>query len=69
MQLDHPSGEIIRARAIEVFGNESKAEKWLARPRRIFNDRSPDDIVRAGDVEMMREVLGALSAIEFGAFS
>jgi uncharacterized protein (DUF2384 family) len=69
IQLDHPSAEIIRARAVEVFGNEAKAETWLTRPRKIFNDRSPDEIGRSGDVDMMREVLGALSAIEFGAFS
>ena len=69
MQLDHPSAEVIRARATEVFGDADKAQTWLLRPRRIFNGRSPQQIIDAGDVEMMREVLKALIAIEFGTFS
>ena len=36
MQLDHPSAEIIRVRATEVFGNAEKADVWLHRRRRIF---------------------------------
>jgi len=69
MQLDHPSATIIRARAAEVFGNPVKARTWLSRPRRIFSGRSPKQILESGDVEMMREVLKALIAIEFGTFS
>lgn len=68
-QHDHPSAEIVRARAIEVFGNENKAEAWMMRPRKIFDNRSPADIAYSDDIEMMRQVLRALSAIEFGAFS
>ncbi len=69
MQLDHPSPEMIRSRANEVFGNADKAQTWLNRPRRIFNSRSPEQIIESGDAEMMREVLKALIAIEFGTFS
>jgi uncharacterized protein (DUF2384 family) len=69
MQLDHPSAEVIRSRAIEVFCNAHKARAWLRRPRRIFKGRSPEHIIESGDVEMMREVLEALIAIEFGTFS
>jgi uncharacterized protein (DUF2384 family) len=69
MQLDHPSGEIIRLRATEVFGNAEKADVWLHRPRRIFHGRSPEQIVDSGDTNGMREVLKALIAIEFGTFS
>jgi uncharacterized protein (DUF2384 family) len=69
MQLDQPSAEIIRSRAIEVFGSEAKADIWLTRRRKIFNDRSPQEIVRSGDVAMMREVLKSLISIEFGTFS
>jgi uncharacterized protein (DUF2384 family) len=68
-QLDHPSAGIIRSRAAEVFGNPDKARTWLSRSRRIFDGRSPDQIIASGDVEMMREVLKALIAIEFGTFS
>jgi hypothetical protein len=69
MQVDQPSGEIIRSRAIEVFGSEAKADTWLRRPRKIFNDRSPDEIVSSGDIDMMRAVLKSLMSIEFGTFS
>jgi len=69
IQLDHPSAAIIRARAAEVFGNPVKARAWLNRPRRIFGGRSPKQILESGDIEMMREVLKALIAIEFGTFS
>jgi uncharacterized protein (DUF2384 family) len=69
MQLVEPSAEIIRARASEVFGNMGKAQTWLQRPRRIFNGRSPEQIIESGDTEKMRDVLKALIAIEFGTFS
>ena len=69
MQLEHPSADIIRSRAAEVFGNTEKAQTWLKRRRKIFEGRSPEQIMQAGDVERMREVLKALIAIEFGTFS
>jgi uncharacterized protein (DUF2384 family) len=69
MQLDHPSAEIIRSRTTEVFGISEKAEVWLHRPRRIFNGRSPEQIMESRDIEGMRDVLKALIAIEFGTFS
>lgn len=69
IQLAHPSSEIIYSRAEEVFGNSAKAHVWLSRPRKIFNGQSPDQIIASGDAQMMREVLKALIAIEFGTFS
>lgn len=69
MQIEQPSAEIIRARAVEVFGNADKASTWLTRPRRIFQDRSPEQIIESGDIEMMRDVLKASIAVEFGTFS
>ncbi|MGD0617325.1 MAG: MbcA/ParS/Xre antitoxin family protein [Bryobacteraceae bacterium] len=69
MQLDHPSAEIIRSRAAEVFGNTGKAATWLKRSRKIFDGRSPEQIIESGNVDTMREVLKALIAIEFGTFS
>ena len=68
MQLEHPSAEIIQSRAAEVFGNAGKAKTWLNRPRKIFNARSPEQIIESGNADMMREVLKALIAIEFGTF-
>lgn len=69
MQLEHPTAEIIRSRANEVFGNADKARTWLGRRRRIFSDRSPEQIIASGDRQGMRQVLEALIAIEFGTFS
>ena len=69
LQLERPSAEIIRSRANEVFGNADKAKTWLRRPRRIFNNQSPEKIIKSGDRDMMREVLKSLIAIEFGTFS
>jgi uncharacterized protein (DUF2384 family) len=69
LQLERPSAEIIRSRANEVFGDANKARAWLRRPRRIFNNQSPENIIESGDRDMMREVLKSLIAIEFGTFS
>jgi uncharacterized protein (DUF2384 family) len=69
MQLDHPSAGVIRSRAAEVFGRGAKAEAWLGRPRKILNRRSPKQIIESGDIDRMRDVLKALTAIEFGTFS
>jgi len=69
LQIEHPSPEIIRSRAVEVFGSEAKADKWLKRPRKIFHDRSPEEIIRSNDVDMMRTILRSLMSIEFGTFS
>jgi len=69
MQLKHPTAEIIRARANEVFGNVLKAQTWLGRSRKIFGGRSPEQIMADGDAQGMRQVLEALIAIEFGTFS
>jgi uncharacterized protein (DUF2384 family) len=69
MQLDNPTAENIRSRANEVFGNADKAEKWLHRSRKIFDGRSPEQIIDSGDTSGMRQVLEALIAIEFGTFS
>ena len=69
VQLNDPSAEIIRSRATEVFGNPGKADAWLHRPRKIFNGRSPEQIIESSDIDGMRDVLKALIAIEFGTFS
>ncbi len=68
-QLEHPSGEIIWARAVEVFGNEGKAQTWMNQPRSIFNGRSPQQIADNGTVIEQRAVLESLVAIDYGLFS
>jgi Protein of unknown function (DUF2384) len=68
-QLEHPSAEIIWARAVEVFGNEGKATNWMQQPRPIFNNRSPQQVAEDGDTAEQREVLESLIAIDYGLFS
>ena len=68
-QLEHPSAEIIWARAVEVFGNEVKAKIWMSQPRSIFNNRSPQQIADGGDAIEQRAVLESLIGIDYGIFS
>jgi uncharacterized protein (DUF2384 family) len=68
-QLEHPSREIIWARAVEVFGNEGKARNWMDQPRPIFNNRSPRQIADDGHAAEQRAVLESLIAIDYGLFS
>ena len=68
-QLGHPSANIIWARAVEVFGNQDKAKRWMNLPRPIFNDRSPQQIADDGDAAEQRSVLESLIAIDYGLFS
>jgi uncharacterized protein (DUF2384 family) len=42
-----------------VFGNPNKARAWLKRPRRTFDNQSPENIIESDDRDMMREVLKA----------
>ena len=68
-ELEHPSGEIIWARAVEVFGNEGKAKTWMNQPRSIFNNRSPRQIADDGNATEQRTVLESLIAIDYALFS
>ncbi len=68
-QLRNPTPDIVRARALEVLGNNEKATRWLSQPRPIFDDHSPNDLIATGDPEKMREVLGILLRVEFGVYS
>jgi uncharacterized protein (DUF2384 family) len=68
-QLEHPSAEIIWARAVEVFGNEGKAKTWMNQPRPLFHNRSPQQIADDGDAAEQRAVLESLIAIDYGLFS
>jgi uncharacterized protein (DUF2384 family) len=66
-QLENPTPEAIRARAVEVFANEDKASGWLSDRSVNFDDRSPDEVMATDDIEGMREVLRVLLRIESGA--
>ncbi len=55
----------IAARAVEVFGNELEAVRWLSNKSRDFHERTPlQDFIDHGP----DGVLGALGRIEHGVF-
>jgi hypothetical protein len=66
-QLEHPSPEIIWARAVEVFGGVDLARKWMDTPLAILEDHTPAQ--HSGDRMKQREVLTVLARIEYGMFS
>jgi uncharacterized protein (DUF2384 family) len=43
--LAHPSVASVWARAIETFGDDAKARRWMNAPRDIFDGRSPRELV------------------------
>jgi uncharacterized protein (DUF2384 family) len=68
-QLEHPSANAIWNRALEVFGEETKARSWMNSPRDFFGGRAPKDLVATGDAEEQRRVLETLLRIDYGVFS
>jgi uncharacterized protein (DUF2384 family) len=68
-QLEHPSANSIWSRALEVFGDETKARSWMDSPRDIFGGRSPQDLAATGNAAEQRRVLEVLLRIDYGVFS
>ena len=68
-QLEHPNAQAIWHRALEVFGDETKARSWMNSPRDIFGGRAPQDLVATGDMSEQRHVLEILLRIDYGVFS
>ncbi len=68
-QLEHPNANAIWDRALEVFGDEAKARRWMDAPRDIFGGRSPQDLVATGQAADQRRVLEVLLRIDYGVFS
>lgn len=56
----------VTKRAIEVFGSEEKARRWLHTPNFALGDVRPVDLLRTK--EGTDEVLGILGRIEHGVF-
>ncbi len=69
LQLEHPSSEIIWARALEVFGNEDKARRWMQTALPILTGCTPEQYSLSGDKEKQREVLTVLGQIDYGIYS
>ncbi|HEY7336558.1 MAG TPA: MbcA/ParS/Xre antitoxin family protein [Bryobacteraceae bacterium] len=68
-QLEHPSAEIVHARALEVFGDEDLAERWLNTPLPILEGCTPAHYASSGEPAKQREVLTILGQIDYGLFS
>lgn len=69
MQLQHPTPEVVQARALEVFGDEAMAAGWMSDPLPILDGRSPAEMVASGDAGNLRRVLEILISIDYGMFS
>lgn len=70
--LAHPNPNAVWARALEVFGEESKARHWMNgmnAPGDIFDGRSPQELLATGDPTEQRRVLATLIRIDYGVFS
>jgi putative toxin-antitoxin system antitoxin component (TIGR02293 family) len=68
-QLQHPDAGAVWNRAVEVFGDEAKAQDWMNTARDIFGGRSPRELVSTGDPAEQRRVLQVLLRIDYGVFS
>lgn len=68
-QLEHPSSEAIWKRAVEVFGNEDLARKWMDTPLPILGQSTPEQYSCSGDAAKQREILTILGRIDYGIFS
>lgn len=68
-EMAHPNANTVWARALETFGDESKALHWMNEPRDIFGGRYPRQLVATGDPSEQRTVLTALIRIDYGVYS
>ena len=69
LQLAHPTPEIIWARALEVFGNQDKAQRWMQTALPILGGSTPEQYSLSNKEEKQREVLTILGQIEYGIYS
>ena len=67
--MAHPDANSIWVRALDTFGDESKARHWMNSPRDIFDGRSPKQLVETNDPDEQRRVLTVLIRIDYGVFS
>ena len=69
VQLAHPTPEIIWARALEVFGNQEKAQHWMQTALPILSGSTPEQYAHSQNEEKQREVLTVLGQIDYGIYS
>ncbi|MBV9503828.1 MAG: DUF2384 domain-containing protein [Acidobacteriia bacterium] len=68
-ELAQPNPNAIRNRAVEIFGDESKARSWLNMPRDLFGGSTPEKLIESGNPDEQRRVLEILIRIDHGVFS
>ena len=68
-QLQNPDGASVWRRALEVFGDEARAQDWMNTSRPIFEGRSPQELISTGNPLELRRVLEVLLRIDYGVFS
>ncbi|MGI8745597.1 MAG: antitoxin Xre/MbcA/ParS toxin-binding domain-containing protein [Bryobacteraceae bacterium] len=68
-ELEHPSREVIWARAVEVLGTQELARQWMGTPLPILDQHSPEQYANSKDKAKQREVLVILGRIDYGLFS
>ncbi len=68
-QLERPSREIIWSRAVEVFGGDELAKKWMETALPILDQQTPQQYTDSEDAAKQREVLMILTRIDYGMFS
>lgn len=69
VQLAHPTAEIIWARALEVFGDQGKAQHWMQTALPILGGSTPEQFALSQDEEKQRQVLTILGQIDYGIYS
>jgi uncharacterized protein (DUF2384 family) len=68
-QLEHPTRDVIWARAVEVLGSPELAEEWMRTPLPLLDQHTPDQYAKSKEKEKRREVLIILGRIDYGLFS
>lgn len=51
----------VRALAVQVFGDEHKADTWLRRPLAELNHASPLEVATDGGASLIRTILGKIA--------
>ena len=69
MEVEHPSGEAIWKRAVEVFDGEDLARQWMNTPLPLLHNHTPQQYADSGDAGQQREALTILAPIDYGMYS
>jgi hypothetical protein len=68
-ELAHPNASLVWGRALETFGDEAIAKRWMEGHRDIFGGHSAQELVDSGNADEQRRVLTALIRIDYGVYS